>query len=228
MFVHPDPSSLTHLVSLGSSYSEPCHLSFRHLYSFPLYLLSLLFFNTARNLLSTNYLVGVGTRMRLTGSSFFLPLLIPAPHVSYLFLFCCLDILPPTLYFFSFCAFSSPSLPLPLCISLSFILQPSFPTALCVQAAEEASSPSPCPESTCGSGRCFSLPSCARTSLSSKRLRQVRPGVQVWGPPACSLPTYCRLPAPSWACLHPWCQGRELFFLSLGTCLSARKGGSVR
>lgn len=166
--------------------------------------------------------------MRLTGSSFSLPLLIPAPHVSYLFLFCSLDILPPTLYFFSLCAFSSPSLPLPLCISLPFILQPSLPTAHCVQAAEEASSSSPCPESTCGSGRCFSPPSCARTSLSSKRLRQVRPGVQVWGPPACSLPICCCLPEPSWFCLHPWCQGWELFFSLWGPVSSARREGSVR
>ena len=166
--------------------------------------------------------------MRLTGSSFSLPLLIPAPHVSYLFLFCSLDILPPTLYFFSLCAFSSPSLPLPLCISLPFILQPSLPTAHCVQAAEEASSSSPCLESTCGSGRCFSPPSCARTSLSSKRLRQVRPGVQVWGPPACSLPICCCLPEPSWFCLHPWCQGWELFFSLWGPVSSARREGSVR
>ena len=120
--------------------------------------------------------------MRFTGSSFFLPLSIPVPHVSYLFLFFSLDILPPTLYFFSFCAFSSPSLPLPVCISFPFILQPSFPIAHCVQAAEEASSSLPCPESTCGSGRCFSLPSCARTSLSSKRLRQVRSGVPLHVP----------------------------------------------
>jgi len=59
------------------------------------------------------------------------------------------------------CAPVSPSSPFP----------PS-PTAHCVPAAGEAASPSPCPESMCGSGSCFSPPFCARTSVSSRILRQ--------------------------------------------------------
>ena len=155
------------------------------------------------------------------------PLCLP---LSYLFLFCSHDVLPPTLYFFSFHAFSSASLPpsVLLCISSLHPPPPSFPAAHCPQAAEEAPSPTSCPESTCGSGSCFSPPSCARTLLSSRRLRQVGPGVQVWGPPG--------LPFPSSALpLHPWCQGLELFFSLWGpcreavsTCLYAQREGCVR
>lgn len=84
-----------------------------------------------------------------------------------------------------------------LCFSHSFppsvhlCLHPVFPppsTAHCVRAAEEAASPSPCPESMCGSGSCFSPPFCARTSASSRILRQVGPGVQVWDSPGHFLP----------------------------------------
>lgn len=147
------------------------------------------------------------------------PLCLP---LSYLFLFCSHDILPPTLYFFSSHAFSFASLSpsVLLCISPLHPLPPSFPAVHCLQAAEEAPSPSSCPESTCGSGSCFSPPSCARTLLSSRRLRQVGPGVQVWGPPGLPFPS-TTLP------LHPWCQGLELFFSLWGSCREAvcREGG---
>lgn len=112
---------------------------------------------------------------------FLLPLFILAPFVSLpliSFSLASYGILPPTLYFFSCCAFSSAMLThsfLP-CISLPFsLLPPPHPAAHCLQAAEEAFSPSPCPESIYGFGSSFSPPFCARTSVSSRRLRQVGP-----------------------------------------------------
>nr|XP_015092833.1 antigen peptide transporter 2 [Vicugna pacos] len=54
MFLLPDSSSLTHLVSPGRSYSAACHLSFQCLYTFPLGLLSPPFLDLPRSPLSTN------------------------------------------------------------------------------------------------------------------------------------------------------------------------------
>lgn len=106
----------------------------------------------------------------------FLPLLFPAFLLS---LFCLL-----TRLFHSLCAFFPvlSLVPSNFCLSAPFTNQSTvyfLPIALCLLAAEEASSLWLCLESTCGSGSSFSPPFCARTSVSFRTLRQVRPGVQI-------------------------------------------------
>lgn len=138
-------------------------------------------------------------------SSFFLPLFIPAPLASlpsYLFLSCLSWYSCPIFVFLFILCFLLTFLTysLLLCLSLHPPVR-SRPTARCLPASEEAPSPSSCPESICGSGSSFSPPSCARTSVSSRRLRQVGLGVLVWsspGPHVAQLPSTTQpLPSPA-------------------------------
>lgn len=120
---------------------------------------------------------------------FFLPLFISAPLATLPLLF---------LAFFSWYTSSDLAFLFILCFLFCFphlfppslfctpftLLSPPYSAAHYPQVAEEAASSSPCPESTCGSENSFSPPFCARTSVSSRRPRQVGPRVQVWGSPA--------------------------------------------
>lgn len=78
-----------------------------------------------------------------------------------------------------------------------------LPPAPCLQAAEEASSSSPCPGSTCGYESCFSRPCCAKTLVFSRRPKQVNLAV-IWVGGPLSLPCpVTLLPAPS-SRFHLW------------------------
>ena len=115
------------------------------------------------------------------------PSLLPVPLLP---LVVCIPSTPQLSISFRSLLFSSASLPpsLPPASLSAWSSAPSLPVAHCPLAAGEAPSPSSCPGSTCVSGSSFSPPSCTRTWLSSRRLRQVGPGVQGWGSPAPALP----------------------------------------
>lgn len=112
----------------------------------------------------------------------FLCLFLPLPLSPSLFLFCLLwYTFSNTVFLFipCFLVCSPHSFPPSLHLFPVHPPSPPYPTAHCVQGPEEAASPSSSQVSTCGSESSFSPPFCARTSVSSRRLRQVGPGVQV-------------------------------------------------